>query len=102
MPLRFCIECGRTFPLTSGRGSARCPACRQRHDRQRGTTTQRGYDGRHKQARAKLIKAWHPGDPCAHCGKPMAGPASSLDLAHTADRTGYRGLAHAECNRGNR
>jgi hypothetical protein len=25
-----------------------------------------------------------------------------LDLAHKADRSGYRGLAHAECNRGNR
>ena len=27
---------------------------------------------------------------------------TSLDLAHTTDRRGYRGLAHAECNRGGR
>lgn len=87
----------------------RCPPCQrvhgQRTERQRaairGTTAQRGYDSKHQQLKAELLRQWQPGDPCAHCGQPMTSK-TGLDLAHTGDRTGYRGLAHAACNRGNR
>lgn len=86
-----------------------CPACRQAvsqvAERQRaavrGTAAQRGYGTAHVATREKLLAQWEPGQPCAHCGQPMW-DKSKLDLAHTADRSGWRGLAHAECNRGNR
>ncbi len=35
---------------------------------------------------------------CHFCGDPMT-PDMDLDLDHTPDRSGYRGLAHADCNR---
>lgn len=85
-------------------GTYRCPACQGAADARRdvrGNTTQRGYGSQHQQARDQYLAAWQPGDACAHCGEPML-TSQGLDLAHTEDRTGYRGLAHAECNRGNR
>ena len=53
----------------------------------------------HAQARAALLAAFTPGDPCCLCGRPMWGPTSALHADHTPDGTGYRGLAHAACNR---
>lgn len=101
MPARFCVRC----PAIHQGPGVICPTCRATaataRDTQRGTRQQRGYDANHDQLRAQLIAAFQPGQPCAHCGQPMHS-ADRLDLAHNQDRTGYRGLAHAACNRGNR
>lgn len=85
-------------------GTQRCPGCQAQATtarNQRGNTTARGYGSAHQQARAQYLAAWQPGDPCAHCEQPMW-TKDGLDLAHTENRTGYRGLAHDVCNRGNR
>jgi hypothetical protein len=65
-----------------------------------GNTTQRGYGWAHQKARAKAVRDMQEGDPCARCGGPMLrSQAKDLDLDHNEDRTAYRGLAHATCNR---
>jgi hypothetical protein len=82
----------------------RCPGCQQHataRRQARPSRSSRGYGTAHRQLRDELIKQWAPGDPCAHCGGPMM-DKTRLDLAHTEDRSGYRGLAHDVCNRGNR
>jgi hypothetical protein len=102
------MDCGRVFPREAT-DTMRCPPCQRIHDqrtesarvRRRGGTVQRGYGTAHREARDQLLAQWQPGQPCAHCRQPMW-TRENLDLAHTADRTGYRGLAHAACNRGNR
>lgn len=95
-----CLDCGR--PTRNG---SRCPRCQgaadRKRDAQRGRTAQRGYGAAHQRTREQLLARWKPGQPCAHCGQPMWSK-TGLDLAHTADRSGYRGLAHDVCNRGNR
>lgn len=63
-----------------------------------GTTTQRGYGWKHRQARAAALARLHAGTPCHLCGHPMY-HTQALDLDHTPTRSGYRGLAHAACNR---
>lgn len=52
----------------------------------------------HRDARARLLAAFHPGDPCCLCGRPMYPPTSSLHADHDPFGHGYRGLAHARCN----
>lgn len=55
------------------------------------------YGGDHEAIRrANLPYAY--GTPCGRCGRPML-PGQPLDLDHNDDRTGYRGFAHARCNR---
>jgi hypothetical protein len=61
------------------------------------STTARGYGYQHQQLRRALLPYAY-GQPCHHCGKTMQ-PGQPLDLDHTDDRTGYRGVAHATCNR---
>jgi hypothetical protein len=61
------------------------------------STTQRGYGSRHQALRRALLPR-AIGTPCVRCGEPMLAD-QPLDLDHTDDRTGYRGFAHAECNR---
>lgn len=58
-------------------------------------TTARGYGYSHQQLRRALLPGAY-GKPCPHCHRPML-PGQDLDLDHTA--TGYRGFAHALCNR---
>jgi hypothetical protein len=60
-------------------------------------TTARGYGHQHQQLRRALLPFAY-GQTCHHCGNTML-PGQALDLDHTDDRTGYRGMAHATCNR---
>lgn len=64
------------------------------------TTTEKGYGWTHQQARRDAIRDMDDGAPCGRCGQPMwRSQAKLLDLDHTDDRAGYRGLAHRACNR---
>jgi hypothetical protein len=55
------------------------------------------YQGAHRAIRrAGLPYAY--GTPCCRCGKPMVWP-QRLELDHNDDGVGYRGWAHAWCNR---
>jgi len=70
----------------------------------KGNTTQRGYGRRHQQIRRTLLLALADRvaagitDLCPRCQHPIH-PNQPLDLDHTDDRSGYRGLAHRTCNR---
>lgn len=55
------------------------------------------YGYHHRRLRKALLPGAY-GQPCIHCGKTML-PGQALDLDHTADRTAYRGIVHASCNR---
>lgn len=82
-------------------GTLRCPGCQQHATIKRNARApraSRGYDHAHVAKRAELLTLFRPGDPCALCGQPMASK-TGLDLAHNEDRTGWKGLAHARCNR---
>jgi hypothetical protein len=49
----------------------------------------------HKKARAAMLAAYRPGDPCCLCGHPMYPPTSTLHADHDpANPSRYRGLAH--------
>jgi hypothetical protein len=110
--IRCCPTCSTDF--TQHRyGQVYCtPECRPRRDSWRNatrqpkaSTTERGYDSRHKALRAQ----WKPKVDalevdCWRCGKRIV-PDSSLkgdgwDLGHDdRDRTQYRGPEHVGCNR---
>lgn len=65
-----------------------------------GLTAARGYGWAHQRARQRAIAAMADGQACSRCGGPMwRSQARLLDLDHTDDRSGYRGLAHRACNR---
>jgi hypothetical protein len=52
----------------------------------------------HRKARAKLLAAFQPGDPCCLCGRPMYPPTRNLHADHDPAGNGYRGLSHGLCN----
>lgn len=57
----------------------------------------RRYAGPHQTVRKHTKQAAY-GSPCCRCGRPML-EGQELDLDHTDDGAGYRGWAHATCNR---
>lgn len=61
------------------------------------STTARGYGYDHQKLREALLPGAY-GQPCHHCTELML-PGQDLDLDHSDDRTAYRGMAHATCNR---
>ena len=70
--------------------------------RAKGSSTARGYGKAHRAARERALKDLreNDGQPCTRCAQPMWWAQRQwLDLDHTDDRTGYRGLAHRGCNR---
>jgi hypothetical protein len=99
MMLRPCLEPGCPHLTTRTRCPGHTQARTQQRDRQRGTTTQRGYGWAHQQQRASDLAAYDPDQPCPRCGQPLGDDPSRLDLGHTPDRSGYEGLTHLACNR---
>ena len=55
------------------------------------------YRGEHIRARAALLPL-AIGTPCHFCGRLML-DGQALDLDHAPEGRGYRGMAHAACNR---
>lgn len=65
----------------------------------RGTTTQRGYDAKHKSERKRLVPIVARGETlCARCDC-LIEPGDPWDLGHTDDRTAWTGAEHSDCNR---
>lgn len=100
MPARWCIDCRAMYDRASAPG-LRCPACQavttQRRNA-RPNTRSRGYGGQHQRVRDQLLARWRQGDPCVLCGRPMM-DRRKIDLAHNENRSGWKGLSHAACNR---
>lgn len=55
------------------------------------------YGHSHQRLRAQLLPRAY-GKPCHFCNHPML-PGQQLDLDHTEDGHGYRGMTHSRCNR---
>lgn len=72
-----------------------------------GSTTARGYGYEHQRIRRDALAALREREAmgaetlCTRCTRPVH-TGQPLDLDHTDDRSGYRGLAHRSCNRGAR
>lgn len=67
--------------------------------RTRGTTTQRGYDAKHKAERKRLEPIVARGGAiCARCDEEIV-PPEPWDLGHTDDRATWTGPEHRDCNR---
>jgi hypothetical protein len=63
------------------------------------STAIRGYGGVHQARRAQLAPYVAAGMArCSICHQPIV-PGQKWDLDHTPDKSGYRGPAHAGCNR---
>lgn len=71
-----------------------CAECARVRDKARGSREERGYGAEHKATRAALLPDAY-GTPCIYCGNRMW-PHENLVLDHTEDRTGYRGIVHAD------
>lgn len=100
---------GYRCPELTTNPKGRCPECMSAWERNRGSSTARGYGTEHR----KLRETWLPyvksgGLVCARpgCDRVIA-PDEPWDLGHTSDRgaTGgpkYRGPEHRSCNRATR
>ena len=96
MPLRPCLDCGR---LTSG---SRCEPCgrayRQAQERERPSTTARGYGSEHQATRRVWAEEIEYGIvSCARCHRRIF-PSDAWDLGHSEDRR-MTAPEHARCNR---
>jgi hypothetical protein len=99
MVRRPCLEPGCS--ALAEPGQARCEPHRKARtratSRARGTTSSQGYGTDHQKLRRQLL-ATAVGRLCTRCGQPIQ-PGQPVDLDHTDDRRGYRGMAHRSCNR---
>ena len=79
-----------------------CDTHNREYEQRRGTSTQRGYDAKHRALRAKYQASMDAGDYylCARCYEPIQ-LGEPWDLGHDDDdRTKHTGPEHAyRCNR---
>lgn len=90
--------CPTLIPTDAYRGL--CPEHRKQHDRDRGSSTTRGYGHQHQRTRAGIAAAITRGEtiPCWRCNQPIV-TTDDLHLGHDDhDRSITRGPEHADCN----
>ena len=99
--LKVCSRAGCPNLTSTGR----CTNCRTQADQARGRRQARGYDRAHERERERWRPAVEAGQ--VDCRAPTCvmperriHPGQPWDLDHRDDRRGYRGPAHAPCNRG--
>ena len=94
MAKRVCNQAGCPTLIDAGARGGRCAEHERAYDKSRGTRQERGYDAQHERTRAELLPDAY-GQACHFCGERMW-PHQNLALDHTEDRSGYRGIVHAD------
>lgn len=96
--LRRCAwhNCPQLVP----QGTRFCKAHAHAYERQRGSSTARGYDAAHRHLRRAWEARLATGEThiCAKCGQPVTA-ADQWDLGHTDNRQSWTGPEHRSCNR---
>lgn len=97
MTLRNCQH--TRCPLLIPAGQRYCQQHKREHDRQRGTTTQRGYGTAHRRLREQWARRIQAGDTptCPRCGRAITSD-DKWQLGHNDKRDGWTGPEHAACN----
>lgn len=96
--LRRCAwhNCPQLVP----QGTRFCEAHAHAYERQRGSSTARGYDAAHRHLRRAWEARLATGEThiCAKCGQPVTA-TDQWDLGHTDNRQSWTGPEHRSCNR---
>jgi hypothetical protein len=80
--------------VEAGTRNTYCPSCQRAREAARGSREERGYDVQFRADKDALLPDAY-GTPCRYCGNRMW-PHENLVLDHSEDRTGYRGIVHAD------
>lgn len=87
-------------PQLVKQGTRFCAIHTHAYERQRGSSTARGYDAAHRHLRRAWEARLATGEThiCAKCGQPVTA-ADQWDLGHTDNRQSWTGPEHRHCNR---
>lgn len=87
-------------PQLVKQGTRFCAIHTHAYERQRGSSTARGYDAAHRHLRRAWEARLATGEThtCAKCGQPVTA-ADQWDLGHTDNRQSWTGPEHRNCNR---
>lgn len=87
-------------PQLVKQGTRFCAIHTRAYERQRGSSTARGYDAAHRHLRRAWEARLATGEThiCAKCGQPVTA-ADQWDLGHTDNRQSWTGPEHRHCNR---
>lgn len=98
MSLRRCAW--HNCPQLVKQGTRFCAIHAHAYERQRGSSTARGYDAAHRHLRRAWEARLATGEThtCAKCGQPVTA-ADQWDLGHTDNRQSWTGPEHRSCNR---
>lgn len=90
----------RNCPQLVKQGTRFCAIHTHEYERQRGSSTARGYDAAHRHLRRAWEARLATGEThtCAKCGQPVTA-ADQWDLGHTDNRQSWTGPEHRSCNR---
>lgn len=87
-------------PQLVKQGTRFCAIHAHAYERQRGSSTARGYDAAHRHLRRAWEARLATGEThtCAKCGQPVTA-TDQWDLGHTDNRQSWTGPEHRRCNR---
>lgn len=90
----------RNCPQLVKQGTRFCAIHTHEYERQRGSSTARGYNAAHRHLRRAWEARLATGEThtCAKCGQPVTA-ADQWDLGHTDNRQSWTGPEHRSCNR---